>query len=68
MTGLQTATDIVAIVCMGVITITWFALLILAFVVRRKLNRMFDSLEELMDIVRGVPFIGKRMLSVVRRH
>ncbi len=65
MTGLQIATDIVAIVCMSVITITWLVFLMLAISIRRRVSRLLDSTEEFMDVVRGLPYIGRRALRAL---
>ncbi|HEY4161139.1 MAG TPA: hypothetical protein VGM08_03695 [Candidatus Saccharimonadales bacterium] len=68
MTGLQITTDVVAIVCMSVITITWLVFLVLAITLRRKANRLFDSAEEVIRSVRNIPFIGRRLFGALKRR
>lgn len=68
MTGLQIATDVVAIVCMSVITITWLVFLALAIAVRRKVNRLLDSAEGVIRVVRNLPFIGRQLFGALKRR
>jgi len=67
-TGLQIATDVVAIVCMSVITITWLVFLALAIAVRRKVNRLLDSAEGVIRVVRNLPFIGRQLFGALKRR
>ena len=67
MSGLETATDILAIIFMSTITLTFLAFLVIALVLKRKVGRLIDSVQEKVDIVRDLPIIGKRVFRAAKR-
>jgi cell division protein FtsL len=54
MTGLETAFYIMAIVFMSLTFLMLIALILAVFVIRSKINRIHDQIEEKLDIVTGL--------------
>lgn len=62
MSDLQTATDIVALVFMGVILLLIVALGIYALMLKRKIKRTQAQVMAKVNMVKSLPFIGLAML------
>lgn len=67
MTGLETAGIIVAIVFMGLFMLTFLVVLIVALRVLRRVNRVVDSAQAKVDIVKEIPLIGKKVFRAAKK-
>ena len=67
MTGLQTATDIVALVFMGIIILYALGMLVISLMVMKKINRAVNALEDRLDSLRELPFIGRRIFNSFKK-
>jgi hypothetical protein len=65
MSDLQTATDIVALVFMGVILLLIVALGIYALMLKRKIKRTQAQVMAKVNMVKSLPFIGLSMLRAM---
>jgi hypothetical protein len=65
MSDLQTATDIVALVFMGVILLLIVALGIYALMLKRKIKRTQAQVMAKVNMVKSLPFIGLAMLRAM---
>jgi hypothetical protein len=65
MSDLQTATDIVALVFMGVILLLIVALGIYALLLKRKIKRTQAQVMAKVNMVKSLPFIGLSMLRAM---
>ena len=67
MPTLQAATDIVALVFMGIVILAILTLIILAVVVRAKIRRARNNIQQKVDIFKNLPFIGKEIFSAIKK-
>lgn len=66
MTGLQTATDIVALVYMGVMLLLVLVLLITGLVIKRKIARTQANIQAKLDLARHIPYVGRWLFTSSR--
>lgn len=67
MTELQAATDYIAIIFMGFILILLFISIIAAFVMKHKVKKMKKDILMKFELIRNIPYIGKRMFSAAKK-
>ncbi len=67
MTGLETAAIIVAIVFMGVIMLTFIVILFAVLAATRKVTKLTRTAQAKVDMVKDIPYIGKRMFKAFKK-
>jgi hypothetical protein len=67
MTGLQTATDIVALAFMGIILLILFSLGIIGLVVRRKVSKVQSSVQKKIDKLERASSVGTMMFNIFKK-
>jgi hypothetical protein len=67
MTGLQTATDIVALAFMGIILLILFSLGIIGLVVRRKVSKVQSSVQKKIDMLERASSVGTTMFNIFKK-
>jgi hypothetical protein len=67
MTGLQTATDIVALAFMGIILLILFSLGIIGLVVRRKVSKVQSSVQKKIDKLERASSVGTTMFNIFKK-
>lgn len=68
MTTLQEATYYVALIFFSVMTIAVLAFSVMALVIKHKVTKAKHSIEEKIDIITHLPYIGKHILQAVKIH
>lgn len=68
MSSLQEATDYVALVFMVVMLLALLVLVIVGLVVKHKISKAKHNIEEKVNIVTNLPYIGKHIIKAVKNN
>lgn len=67
MSDLQTATDIVALVFMGLLLLILLVVLIEIVRIRHKINQLEDNIKTKMNVAKHIPYIAKEAFMAVKQ-